>query len=118
MSSIHKFSEQMIDYGERLSKMADAAEGKKRDPSKFGRWVFLPAVGAGVYALVRSDFFSRQAKEVVDEAKSRAADLPDDLMSRVQQATNGTATKSRPTRSSSGSRRGSPSRKRAKSGTR
>jgi hypothetical protein len=120
MSRIHKFSEQMIDYGERLSKMADAAEGKKRQPTKIGRWMFLPAVGAGVYALVRSEYFSRQAKEVVDEAKSRAADLPDDLMTRVQQAKNGRATRSGPSRSSSGSgsRSRGPSRKKAKSGTR
>jgi hypothetical protein len=120
MSSIHKFSEQMIDYGERLSKMADAAEGKKRQPSRIGRWMFLPAIGAGIYALVRSDFFSRQAKEVVDEAKSRAADLPDDLMTRVNQATNGTTstTRSRPSRSSTGSRSRGSSREKAKSGSR
>jgi hypothetical protein len=115
MSSIHKFSEQMIDYGERLSKMADAAEGKKREPSKIGRWVFLPAVGAGVYALIRSEFFSRQAKEVVDEAKSRAADLPDDLMTRVHQATNGTTTRSRPSRSTTGARSRGSSRKKTSS---
>jgi hypothetical protein len=118
MSRVHKFSEQMIDYGERLSKMADAAEGKTRQPSRIGRWMFLPAVGAGVYALVRSEFFSRQAKEVVDEAKSRAAELPDDLMTRVHQATNGTTTKSRSSRGSTGSRKKSPSRSKAKSTTR
>jgi hypothetical protein len=118
MSRVHKLSSQMIDYGERLSKMADAAEGKKRQPSKMGRWMLLPAVGAGVYALVRSDFFSRQAKEVVDEAKSRAADLPDDLITRVQQAANGTTTRSRPSRSSTGSRRRSPSRKKTTSSSR
>jgi hypothetical protein len=91
MSRIHTFSDQLVDYGERLSKMADAAEGKHRSGKTIRRWVLLPAAGAGLYALVRSDFLSRQAKEVVDEAKSRAADLPDDLMTRVRQATNGTA---------------------------
>jgi hypothetical protein len=90
MSRIHKFSDQLVDYGERLSKMADAAEGKHRHTGRRIRgWVILPAAGAGLYALVRSDFFSRQAREVVDEAKSRAADLPDDLMTRVHEATNG-----------------------------
>jgi hypothetical protein len=29
MSAVHKFSEQVIDYAERLSNMADAAEGKE-----------------------------------------------------------------------------------------
>ena len=35
--------------------------------------------------LVRSDAFSRQAKGVVDEAKTRASELPDDLVARVRQ---------------------------------
>jgi hypothetical protein len=39
------------------------------------RWVFLPAAGAGLHTLVRSDFFTRQAKEVVDDAKAFASDL-------------------------------------------
>jgi hypothetical protein len=109
----------MIDYGERLSKMADAAEGKKRQPSRLGRWMFLPAAGAGLYALIRSDFFSRQAKEVVDEAKSRAADLPDDLMARVHQATNGpTTTRSRPSRTATAARSRRSSRKKTTSSTR
>jgi hypothetical protein len=121
MSRVHRLSEQMIDYGERLSKMADAAEGKTRQPSRIGRWMFLPAMGAGVYALVRSEFFTRQAKEVVDEAKSRAADLPDDLMTRVHQATNGTATRKQSSRSatgSTGSRQRGASRKKTKSSSR
>jgi hypothetical protein len=89
MSRIHTFSTYLVDYGERLSKMADAAEGKHRQTGRMRRLVLLPAAGAGLYALVRSDFFSRQAKEVVGEARSRAADLPDELMHRVHQATNG-----------------------------
>jgi hypothetical protein len=90
----------MIDYCERLSKMADAAEGKQAS-GKVRRWVLLPAAGASLYALVRSDFFSRQAKEVVDEARSRAAELPDDLMTRVQQATNGSGRRTQSARRSS-----------------
>jgi hypothetical protein len=90
MSRVHTLSEQLIDYGERLSRMADAAEGKRnRATATFGRWLLLPAAGAGLYALVRSDAFSRQAKEVVGDAKSRATELPEDLMSLVHQATNG-----------------------------
>jgi hypothetical protein len=86
MAGIHRFSEQMIEYGERLSNIADAAEGKRsgRTGTGFSAWVLLPAAGAGLYALVRSDFFARQAKGVVDEAKTRASDLPDELMKSVR----------------------------------
>ena len=84
MGLIQDFSEQVTDYAERLSNMADAAEGK-RPRGRMTRWVFLPAAGAAVYALVRSDTFSRQAKGVVDEAKTRASELPDDLVARVRQ---------------------------------
>ena len=56
-----------------------------RTGRKVRRWVVLPASGAALFAVVRSDFFSRQAKEVMDEAKTRASELPDDLMSRVRQ---------------------------------
>jgi hypothetical protein len=88
MAAIHKFTEQVIDYAERLSEMADAAEGKHQNRGgTMRRWVLLPASGAAVYALVKSDFFSRRAKGVVDEAKARASDLPDDLMGRVRQTT-------------------------------
>jgi hypothetical protein len=86
MASIQKFSSQVIDYAERLSEMADAAEGKH--PQRTGRtsrWLLLPASGAAVYALLKSDTFSRQAKGVMDEAKARASELPDDLLSRVRQ---------------------------------
>jgi hypothetical protein len=86
MASIQKFSSQVIDYAKRLSEMADAAEGKH--PQRTGRtsrWLLLPASGAAVYALLKSDTFSRQAKGVMDEAKARASELPDDLLSRVRQ---------------------------------
>jgi hypothetical protein len=86
MASIQKFSSQVIDYAERLSEMADAAEGKH--PQRTGRtsrWLLLPASGAALYALLKSDTFSRQAKGVMDEAKARASELPDDLLSRVRQ---------------------------------
>lgn len=86
MASIHKFSDQVIDYAERLSDMADAAQGKgTRKQGRGTRLLMLPAAGAGLFALIRSDFFSRQAKGVVEEAKTRASDLPDDLLSHVRE---------------------------------
>jgi hypothetical protein len=87
MGTIHQFSDDVIDFAERLSDVADAASGKGRRSSHTGtRWILLPAAGAALYALFKSDFFARQAKGVVDEAKSRAADLPNDLMNSVRQA--------------------------------
>jgi hypothetical protein len=87
MASIQKLSTQVIDYAERLSGMADAAGGRHQQTNgKMTRWVLLPASGAALYALVRSDFFSRRAKDVVGEAKTRASELPDDLMARVRQS--------------------------------
>jgi hypothetical protein len=85
MAAIQRLSTQVIDYAERLSGMADVAQGKHRRRGTMRRWIVLPASGAAVYALVRSDFFSRQAKDVIDEAKSRAADLPDDLVTRIRE---------------------------------
>jgi hypothetical protein len=90
MGSVQRLSETVIDYAERLSNVADAAAGhdttKGRDGSAAAaRWIVLPAAGAGLYALMRSDFFTRQAKEVVDEAKAFASDLPNDLLNAVRQ---------------------------------
>jgi hypothetical protein len=109
VAGIQKLSERVIDYAERVSDMADAAQGRRQraGAKKVTRWALLPASGAALFALVRSDYFSRQAKEVVDGAKSRAAELPDDLMSRVRQAANASTT-SRPSparKTSTGSRR-------------
>ena len=85
MNGIHRFSERMIDYAERMSDVADAAQGRNPRRSGARRWLLLPASGAALYALVQSDAFSKQAKGLVDEAKTRASDLPEDLMSRVRQ---------------------------------
>jgi hypothetical protein len=88
MSGIQKVSERVIDYAERLSDMADAAEGNHRQTTHLvRRWVLLPAAGAGLFALAKSDFLNRRVKEVVDEAKTIAADLPEELMTRVHDAT-------------------------------
>jgi hypothetical protein len=101
MADIHDFSARVIDYAERLAAVADAAQGKRRENGRLTRWMVLPASGAALYALVRSDFFARQAKGVLDDAKTRAADLPDDLMGAVRQTTRG---ESRSNGSSSGGR--------------
>ena len=86
MADIHKLSERVVDYAERMADVADAAQGKRRRRGLLSsRWVVLPAAGAGLWALVRSDSFSRQAREVMDDAKTRASELPDDLMRRVRQ---------------------------------
>ena len=80
MADINKFSEQVIDLAERLANVADAAKGKDTKTMRpKARWVLLPAAGAGIYALTTSRAFTRQAKTVVDEAKARASDLPDEL---------------------------------------
>jgi hypothetical protein len=105
MASIQKLSEHVIDYAERVSGMADAAEGKHQQSNgKMTRWVLLPASGAALYALVRSDFFSRRAKDVVGEAKTRASELPDDLMARVRQSSQRASTQSGTQRRSSNGR--------------
>ena len=93
MGGIQSISEQVIDYAERVSDMADAAQGRnRRVGSTLTRWVVLPASGAALFALARSNYVSRQAKDVVDGAKSRASELPDDLMTRVRQVANGSTT--------------------------
>lgn len=84
----HKISDQMIDWAMRLENASDAAKGKavrRRGPS--ARWLLLPATGAGLYALATSGAFSRQAKDVMDQARTRASELPDDLIGRIRQTT-------------------------------
>lgn len=100
---IQGFAERVIDLAERMSDVADAAAGKRRRrPSAFTRWLVLPGTGAGLYALAKSDFFSQQAKTVVDEAKTLASELPDDLVNSVRQASQ---SPTKPTGSSASTRR-------------
>jgi hypothetical protein len=105
VASIQKLSAQVIDYAERVSEIADVAQGKHQQRVGRGtRWLLLPASGAALYALIKSDSFSRQAKDVMDEAKSRASELPEDLMTRVRQSApskNGSQSSSSTTRSRS-----------------
>jgi hypothetical protein len=88
MADIYKFSDRVIDAGERLADVADAVQGRGIRRGRIGvRWLLLPAAGAGLYALATSGSFTRQAKSVMNQAKERASDLPDDLVGRVQQTT-------------------------------
>lgn len=116
MASIQKLSEYVIDYAERLSDVADAAQGKgsRRGSSTGTRWLILPAAGAGLFALVKSDFFTRQAKGMVEEAKTRASDLPDDLLRHVRQTSQrSSGTASPRTRTSASNGTASSARKRS-----
>ena len=94
MADIYKFSDRVVDVGERLADVADAVRGKgNRNGTGGRRWLLLPAAGAGLFALGASGSFRRQAREVIDGAKERASDLPEDLAGRVQQATGAASSK-------------------------
>jgi|SRR5215207_1902885 len=106
MASVQRFSEQVIDFAERLAAVADAANGKSIRKGGVSRWLILPAAGAGLYALATNGSFTRQAKGVVNEAKSRAADLPDELVGLVRQGSASSSSRSAPSQSSgNGSKR-------------
>jgi hypothetical protein len=110
MANVHKFSEQVIDLAERLADVADAANGKGIRKGGASRWLILPAAGAGIYALATNGSFKRQAKGVVNEAKTRAADLPDELMGLVRQGSQ-SSRRSTPSQSSgNGNKRRRPTR--------
>lgn len=86
MGSIHKFSQQVIDLAERLDDMAEAAKGKgQRGTTTTTRFVFLPAAGAALYAVAKSNFVTKRTKGVVRSAKTRASELPNDLLKAVRQ---------------------------------
>jgi hypothetical protein len=116
MAGIYKFSDRVIDMGERLADVADAVQGKGNRKGRSGaRWLILPAAGAGIYALARNGSFTRQAKSVFNQAKERASDLPEDLVGRVQQATGATGSSQKKT---SASRTGSQRRRKTSSAAR
>lgn len=88
MADIDRFSERLVDLAERFADVTDAAQGRgNRQGGIRPRWFLLPAAAAGVYFLGASGSLRRQAGSVAKQAKDRAAELPDDLMSRVHQAT-------------------------------
>jgi hypothetical protein len=95
MADIDKFSARLIDLAERFADVTDAAQGRgSRQGGMQARWLLLPAAGAGLYALGARGAFMPRAKSVVKQAKDRAAELPDDLMSRVHKATRTTSSSS------------------------
>lgn len=110
MAAIQRFSDHVIDWAQRLQDVADAAEGKgNRTGGGIGtRWLLLPAAGAGLYALATSDSLGKTAKGVFDQAKTRASELPDDLMNRVRQESQTQAN-----RSGAGARSNSSARKKS-----
>jgi hypothetical protein len=103
VADIYKFSDRVVDMGERLADVADAVQGRgNRKGRGAARWLILPAAGAGLYALAANGSFTRQAKSIISQAKERASDLPEDLVGRVQQATGGTDTRRKKTSASGG----------------
>jgi hypothetical protein len=87
MGSVREFSDQVADFAERLADVVDAAQGKGTRRGRMGvRWMTLSAAGAGLYALATSDVVTRRVKGVMQGAKARASELPDDLLARVEQA--------------------------------
>jgi hypothetical protein len=89
MADMDKFSERLVELAERFADVTDAAQGRghRRGGKLSARWLILPAMGAGAYALGASGALTRQAKSVVNQAKDRASELPDDLLSLVHDAT-------------------------------
>jgi len=99
MADINRFSEQLIDMAERFADVVDAAQGKgNRKTTISARWLILPAAGAGVYALATSGALTKQARGVLNDAKARASELPDDLLGRVRQTSSGSSNRRTPAR--------------------
>jgi len=95
MADMDRFSERLVDLAERFADVTDAAQGRgNRQGGIRARWFVMPAAAAGIYMLGASGSLRRQAGSVAKQAKDRAADLPDDLMSRVHRATRKTTTSS------------------------
>jgi hypothetical protein len=90
MAEVKKMSEGLIDMAERFADVVDAAQGRgARKAGNGARWLILPAVGAGAYALATSSSaFARRTRKLMSRAKDRATDLPDtDLFGRVKEVT-------------------------------
>ena len=93
MADIDRLSERLVDLAERFADVTDAAQGRgNRQGGIRARWLVVPAAAAGVYMLGASGSLRRQAGNVAKQAKDRASDLPDDLMSRVHRVTRKTPT--------------------------
>jgi hypothetical protein len=95
MADMKKVSEGLLGFAERFADVTDAAQGRGKRQKTGTRWLWLPAAGAGLYALGASRSFNRQAKSVLTQAKDRASDIPEELLTRVRQATGSTASTAR-----------------------
>ena len=95
MADINKFAEQVIDFAERFADITDAAQGKGNRKGVGARWLVLPVAGAGLYALGTNGSFTRKTKKVMNQAKARASELPNDLMNRVEQVSGVTENRSK-----------------------
>jgi hypothetical protein len=95
MAAINKFAEQVIDLAERFADITDAAQGKGNRKGAGARWLVLPVAGAGLYALGTNGSFTRKTKKVMNQAKARASELPNDLMNRVEQVSGVTENRSK-----------------------
>jgi hypothetical protein len=119
MADINKFAEQVVDLAERFADITDAAQGKGNRKGVGARWLVLPVAGAGLYALGSNGSFTRKTKKVMNQAKARASELPNDLMNRVEQVSGGTESRSknapRQTAQESASRARSQSRRKTSS---
>ena len=119
MADINKFAEQVVDLAERFADITDAAQGKGNRKGVGARWLVLPVAGAGLYALGSNGSFTRKTKKVMNQAKARASELPNDLMNRVEQVSGGTESRSkngpRQTAQKSASRTRSQSRRKTSS---
>jgi len=105
MADVHKFSDQVIELAERLADVVDAANGKGVRKGGAIRWLLLPAAGAGLYALATSGSVTGHAKGVVNQAKARASDLPDELLGIVHQESQTSSVRRTPSQSSGSKRR-------------
>jgi hypothetical protein len=95
MADINKFAEQVVDLAERFADITDAAQGKGNRKGVGARWLVLPVAGAGLFALGSNGSFTRKTKKVMKQAKARASELPNDLMNRVEQVSEGTESRSK-----------------------
>jgi hypothetical protein len=113
MADIDRFSERLVDLAERFADVTDAAQGRgNRQGGMRPRWFLLPAAAAGMFLLGASGSLRRQAGNVAKQARDRVGDLPEDLMSRVHQATRKPTTARSNGRSTSRSTRRTRSRRR------
>jgi hypothetical protein len=67
--------------------------------------LLLPAAGAGLYAFAANGSLTRHAKGVVNQAKARASDLPDDLLGLVRQTSQTSSSRTTSSSSSNGKKR-------------